>query len=452
MIQRPVGSTIFKMAVPMLAGTFAMNAYHLTNAWFVSRLGTEALAAISFTFPVVMFFMVVTRGLGTGAMTLIAHALGRQDRKSAATLTSHALLFALVFATVLSVVGFLTIRPVFTALGASGEVLAKTTAYMKIWYFGSIVMVAQMMTADIIIATGKTKVISGLMVGATLLNVFFDYGLIFGNLGMPKLGITGAAFATLISQGVTLCVALYILARRMKLIEAVDLRPGAILVSWGRILAFGAPGALGMVLTPVASAVITRMVALYGASAVAAIGVAGRIEMFAFMIPMTVGMSLIPFVAQNHGAERLDRIRQARRGAMTFALLYGLFIGAMFLVFAGEMASFFSTEPAVIRVLKTYIYITCAGYGMLEVHRYAGFCMTGTHHPLQASLLNIARIVALLIPLSLLGNHLFQLNGLFTGRLVTDLLAGGLGIFWSGRILKRAARRRPVSDPAPSLL
>ncbi|MBN8218203.1 MAG: MATE family efflux transporter [Spirochaetes bacterium] len=436
------------MAVPMLAGTFAMNAYHLTNAYFVSRLGTESLAAISFTFPVVMFFMVVARGLGTGAMTLIAHALGRQDRAGAAALTSHALLFSLAFSGVVSAVGLFTIGPVFTALGARGGVLAQTSAYMKVWYLGSVVMVVQMMTADIIIATGKTKAVSALMVGGTLVNVVFDYGLIFGNLGLPKWGIVGAAVATLLSQGATLCGALYLLRRRMNLIGAIDLRPASVLASWGKILSFGAPGALGMVLTPVASAVITGLVSGYGTAAVAAIGVAGRIEMFAFMIPMTVGMSLIPFVAQNHGAGQRDRILRARRGAMAFAVLYGLFIGALFILFAGPMAGVFSGDPAVVEVLRTYIYLTCAGYGMLEVHRYAGFCLTGTHHPFQASLLNILRILGLLLPLSLIGNQLFQIHGLFLGRLATDLLAGGIGIYWSGRILARSGL--PSASPAPS--
>jgi hypothetical protein len=84
----------------------------------------------------------------------------------------------------------------------------------------------------------------------------------------------------------------------------------------------------------------------------------------------------------------MDRIRAARKGTMLFAALYGIFIALLFVIFAGPMARLFSDEKAVIDVLKAYIYITCAGYGMLEVHRYSGFCMTGTHEPLRASFLN----------------------------------------------------------------
>lgn len=429
--------TITKMALPMLAGTFAMNMYNLTNAYFVSRLGTNALAAISFTFPVIMFLMFTTRGLSTGAMTLVAHAIGGKDITTASKITSHAILFAIGFAIILSIAGLLSIEFVFSKLGASGEVLEITTQYMRIWYLGAVIMVLQTITSDILIGTGNTKIISFLMVSGTLINGFLDIGLIFGNFGLPKMGIAGAAWATLISQAASLFGALYLLNHKMKLINFNKLELSAVFNSWIKILKFGVPGALGMVLTPISSAVITKLIAEYGDAAVAASGVATRIEMFAFMIPMTVGMSLIPFVAQNFGAGRLDRIRQARKGTMTFAFLYGVLISGVFLIIIDPMAKLFSTDQAVIDVLKSYIYITCAGYGLLEIHRYSGFCVTGIHEPMQATILNVIRIICLLLPLSILGEKLFHLHGIFWGRLATDLLAGTIGIHWSGKILAR---------------
>jgi Na+-driven multidrug efflux pump len=296
-------------------------------------------------------------------------------------------------------------------------------------------MVLQMVMADIIISTGNVKAVSFLMVSSTILNAFLDMGLIFGMFGMPKMGIAGAAMATILSQAVALMVALYILVNRLKLIDTSVLTLGPLFKSWGKILRFGIPGSMGMIMTPVSFAVITKLAAGYGTSAVAAMGVASRIEMFAFMIPMTVGIPLVPFVAQNYGARRMDRIRKARKGTMTFAVFYGIFIGLLLIVFAKPMARFFSTEMAVINILCSYIYITSMGYGMLEVHRYSGFTMTGTHKPSYASVLNIMRVVVLLIPLTIAGSVLFKLEGIFWGRLVTDILAGLIGIWWSGKIL-----------------
>lgn len=451
LVDESLFKTIVKMAAPMLAGTFALNTYHLTNAWFVSRLGTESLAAISFAFPVIMFVMFLTRGLGSGAMTLVAHAIGAGDHKKAAMLTTHTLCLSIFYAVIVTLVGLLTVKPVFAKLGATGDVLEITIAYMRIWYVGAAVMVLQIVASDIIISTGNTKTISLLMVGSTVLNVFFDIGFIFGRFGLPKMGIIGAALATILAQGATFAAALWILWRKLGLIEIYSLQIRRMLSSWGRILKFGIPGALGMILTPISSAVITRLVAGYGDAAVAASGVAGRIEMFAFMIPMTVGMSLIPLVAQNFGAGRMDRVRQARKGTMMFAAGYGVFIGLLFLLFAEPMARIFSAEAEVIGVLRTYIHITCMGYGMLEVYRYAGFTMTGVHQPFQATALNIVRVLILLIPLSIAGGALFQLPGIFLGRLVTDLSAGLVGIWWSSRILSIAARKTQSQGEAMSV-
>jgi putative MATE family efflux protein len=303
LINQSVSKTIIAMAIPMLAGTFALTMYQLANAWFVSRLGTEALAAISFTFPVVMFLMLVTRGLGSGAMTLVAHAIGEKDHRKAASLTTHALILSIFFAVLISVVGLFTIRLVFSGLGASGTILSMTSSYMTVFYLGAIIMVLHLVASDIIISTGNTKAVSVLMVGSLFLNIFLDMGLIFGRFGLPRMGIVGAALATLLSEAVAMVIGFFILVEKAKLITFDTLQPRLIMHSWGKILMFAIPGALGMILTPISSAVVTRLMAGYGSAAVAAMGVASRVEMFAFMIPATVGVPLIPFIAQNYGAK-----------------------------------------------------------------------------------------------------------------------------------------------------
>ncbi len=436
LVRESVPRTLIKMAVPMLAGTFAMNAYNLTDTWFVSRLGTTALAAMSFTFPVVMLLGFITRGVGTGAMTVVAHALGRKDHEAAATLTTHTLFLALILASVISIVGLLTMDSLFIHLGAESDVLPLIEQYMKIWYYGAVFMVILMMVGDIIIGAGNTKAASFLIVGGTVLNFILDPLLIFGLFGFPRMGISGAALATVLSHGLILIAAIYILHKRYHLISFAFFSRRHIFDSWRKILHIGIPSTLSSVLNPVSTAVIIRIMADFGPAAVAACGVASRIEMFAFMIPMTVGMSLVPFVAQNYGARRFDRIKDARKITMTFALIFGFVIAGVFFVTIRPLAELFSRDPEVIKVLIRYICITCFGYGLLEVHRYAGFCLTGIHKPVSAAILNVIRVIVLLIPLSFIGARIFGLTGVFVGRLVTDVLAGIIGIIWSARVLK----------------
>ncbi|MDD5746142.1 MAG: MATE family efflux transporter [Candidatus Omnitrophica bacterium] len=450
LVKKSVLKTLLHMAVPMLAGTFALNAYNLTDTWFVSRLGTDALAAMSFTFPVVMLLGFIMRGLGTGAMSIVAHALGGGRHKTAARITTHALFLSAGIAAVLTVIGMAAITPVFSRLGASGTILIMTRQYMQIWYIGLVIRVVQMMFGDIIIGTGNTKAASLLMVMGTVLNFILDPIMIFGLFGFPRMGIQGAALATVLSETGVMAGAVYVLHSRHGLISFLPHSRRQIFASWRRVLRLGIPTTLSAILTPLSAAVVIKIVAGFGPAAVAACGVAGRIEMFAFMVPMTVGMSLVPFVAQNYGAKRFDRIRTARKGAMTFALLFGVAIAGVFILIARPLGGLFSKDPAVVNVLVRYLHITCFGYGFLEVHRYAGFCLTGIHKPAASAVLNTIRVIILLIPLSLFGAKIFGLSGVFWGRLITDIGSGITGIFWTGRILKEYLIPLPATPEAAS--
>ncbi|MDD5568267.1 MAG: MATE family efflux transporter, partial [Candidatus Omnitrophica bacterium] len=351
LVKDSVFKTMLRMAVPMLAGTFALNAYNLTDTWFVSRLGTNALAAMSFTFPVVMLLGFIMRGVGTGAMTVVAHALGRNKQQTAARITTHAVFLSSSLSLLLTVAGLLTINPLFMRLGATGEVLSLTRQYMVIWYFGLVIWVLQMMLNDIIIGTGNTKAVSSLMVAGTLLNFILDPVMIFGLLGCPKMGIRGAALATVLSQALVLAAAFYFIHKKYNLIIFVSHSRLRIISSWRRVLRIGIPATLSSVLTPLSAAVVIKIISGFGQAAVAAIGVASRIEMFAFMVPMTVGMSLVPFVAQNYGAGRFDRIRSAQKGTMLFALAFGFIIAGVFLCIARPLGRLFSSDSEVITLL-----------------------------------------------------------------------------------------------------
>ena len=214
LVKDSVLKTMIRMAVPMLAGTFALNAYNLTDTWFVSRLGTDNLAAMSFTFPVVMLLGFVLRGISTGSMALVAHALGGKRQKIAARLTTHAIFLTSGISIIIMIAGFLTVNLLFTSLGASGDVLVLTRQYMYIWYAGIVFLAAQVVLGDVIIGTGNTLQSSLLMVSGTLANVVLDYIMIFGHLGFPAMGIKGAALATISAQTLVLFAATMVTGAR----------------------------------------------------------------------------------------------------------------------------------------------------------------------------------------------------------------------------------------------
>lgn len=436
LVRGSVKRTLFRMAFPMLAGTFSMSAYNLTDTWFVSRLGLLPLAAMGFTFPVVMLLTCVAGGIGTGVTTLVSHAIGRRDHAAAARIATHGILLTLLVTLVLLIAGYLSITPVFTKLGADAQTLPLIAQFMRIWYLGALFMALPMMGNGILISAGDSRGASHFMILGTALNAILNPIMIFGWLGFPALGIRGSALATVVAQAVSTTWLFILLFRKHRLLSFAGWKFSGYLASCGRILTFAIPSILSMVLMPISAGVITKLVAGFGSEAVAAGGAASRIEMFAFVIPMALGMSLTPFVSQNFGANRLDRIREAMTVSFRFAFCYGAAVAVVFFACAPWLAAIFSKDARVVSVLVDYIRIISFGYGMMEVHRYCGFFLTGMHRPAAATLLNATRVLVFLIPLSCLGAHLFGLRGVFAGRLVTDLVVGGVGAAWVRRLMK----------------
>ncbi len=445
LVDKGVRRTLFSMAFPMLAGTFAMNAYNLTDTWFVSRLGTLPLAAMGFTFPVVALLTCVAGGIGSGITTLTSHALGRHDHPDASRLVCHGLLLTMSVTAVMSVGGYLLVTPIFTRLGADSQTLPLISQYMRTWYLGAVFMTLPMMGNGILISCGDSKSAARFMMLGTGLNVILDPIMIFGYFGCPAMGIRGAALATVLAQAVSTAWLMYLLSCKHRLLSMRSMNLRHYPASLRRIAGFAVPGILTMILMPISATVITRIISQFGYQAVAAVGAAGRIEMFAFMVPMALGMSLTPFVSQNFGAGRLDRVQQAHKTAIQFALRYGGLTAIVFFVCAPWMAAAFTKDPNVSAVLISYIRIISFGYGMMETNRYCGFFLTGLHRPASTTLLHAVRVLVLLIPLSYLGARWIGITGVFWGRLFTDILAGTIGLIWVWRILHFIPRQDNVT-------
>ena len=440
LIQHDVKKTLFRMAFPMLAGTVAMNAYNLVDTWFVSKLGTIPLAAMGFTFPVVMLFTFIAGGVGTGVTTLTSHAIGRADKTTAARIVTHGVILIVLISALLSVAGYLNIDPIFTRLGADDRTLPFVKGYMRTWYAGAVFMAFPMMGNGILIALGDSKSASSFMVTGALVNCVLDPILIFGLLGFPALGIFGAALATVIAQAVSSIWLFFLLTIKHRHLHLRHPEFISFVSSCRRIMGFAIPGSISMVLMPISSAVITALISRHGNEAVAAAAAAGRVEMFAFVIPMALGISLVPFVSQNFGAGRFDRIHEAKVYATRFAFFYGIFIACVFYVTAPLLAGIFTTDDTVTKIFILYIHTIAFGYGMMEIHRYCGFFLTGIHRPASATILNAVRVLVLLIPLSFLGNSYWGIQGIFSGRLATDLTAGAIAIIWVSIVLNSRKR------------
>jgi len=360
--QGPVGKVIFRMTLPMIIAFGGMLIFNLTDTFFVGRLGRDQLAALTFTFPVVMFIASIALGVGTGAAAVISRAIGEGKRQEVKRLTTDSLILALLLCSIAVTIGLFTIEPLFKVLGASDEILIYIKQYMRIWYPGVLFVMIPMVGNNAIRATGDTRTPSIIMLIAACVNLVLDPLLIFGIGPFPRLGITGAAIATLIARAVTMFAAIYILAYREKMLifEKPEWKP--LLFSFKQILSIGIPAAFSRILLPVGSGVITKLISTYGVAAIAAFGIGIKIEFFALAPAVALSSVIGPFVGQNSGAGEYDRVNKGIRGSIRFAFIYGLIAWGFLSVLAPYIISFINNDTEVIRIGTLFLKITPAGF------------------------------------------------------------------------------------------
>lgn len=420
------------MAAPMVAGTFAMTAFNLADTWFVSRLGTRALAAMGFTFPVVMVLGCTGMALGTGATAIVSQALGERDHVRASRVSTDCLVLAFLVIGGLGLLGYSVMDPLFRAMKASPDVLPLIRSYMSIWFLAAGPCLLAMPANSILRAAGDTRFPSLVMVSAALLNCLLDPLLIFGWGPVPAMGIRGAAIATALSRLMALGLVLIALRKRYGLIAAPTLAPRVLYGSWRQVLHIAGPALVSFLLHPLSMFVVTRVVAGYGKAAVAALGAGGRIEMFAYLIPMALGISLVPLVGQNYGAARYDRVAECRLCSERFAMAWGATIVLIFVLGAPWLARIFARDEATERFLTLYLRIMPFGYGMREVLRYVTLILNGISRPLASLRLNALFLLGLSVPLAVLGSKLWAVAGVFVGLMAASNVAGAVAL-WYGR-------------------
>jgi putative MATE family efflux protein len=425
----PVGKTIVRLTLPMILGLIGMVTFNLVDTFFVGHLGTEELAALGFTFPAVLIINSLALGLGTGAGAVISRAIGEGDHHRVRRLTTDSLVLSLLVVMIFVVAGLLTIRPVFRLIGASGEVLDLVAEYMSIWYLGVGFVVIPMVGNNAIRATGDTKTPSIVMLVAVAANGSLDPLLIFGVGPFPRLEIAGAALATVLARATTFVVALWVLGARDKMLSARRPSFAEVSDSWKRILYIGVPTAATRVILPVAVGIVTRFVASYGVGAVAAFGVATRIEFFAMTIVRALSAVLMPFIGQNWGAGKMERVYAGMRFSEKVSLGWGILALGILAGAARPIASIFNDDPEVIRITVLYLRIVPLGYGLYGVGLLAAAGLNVLNRPIHAASLAAFHMLVLHAPLAYIGSSLYGLRGLF-GGLAVSFLVSGLVAHW----------------------
>ena len=444
--QGPVGRHLVNMTVPVLFGITTLMAQSFIDTYFLGMVGDRALAAYSFGFPILMIVTSVAIGLGAGTSSVVARALGAGDHERARRLSTDSLLLSFLITAALSLVGILTIEPLFRLLGAPDDMIPMIRTFMTILYCGVPFLVIGMVGTSSMRATGDTVLPSKLMVAAAILNVGLDPIFIFGLGPIPALGLNGAAIAALIARGLMFAGTIYFLAYRLDMISFRTAAPGDMRRSWRDILHVGLPAAGTNAIVPIGMALITAMIARFGPEAVAGFGVASRVESMVLVIYYAMSSIIGPFVGQNLAAGKEGRIQHALRLCASFCLVSGLVIAATLALLSGVVPDLFSDNPAVTDVTRLFMWIAPISYGAYGIVMVVNAAFNGLGNPMPGVVISVTRILALYVPLAFIGKELFGIPGIFGAYAAANILSGLLGYFWAKRNAHRLCELRAAAS------
>ena len=365
----PVGRLLWSMSLPMMASMLVTAMYNVVDSMFVSRISENALTALSMAFPVQNLMIGVSVGLGVGLNAILSRALGAKDEKSVKTAAGNGIFLSVVFAAVFMVLGATCMRMYFEAQTDIAEIVESGVTYTTIVVVGCFGMFMQILFERFLQSTGRTMLTMTSQITGAIINIILDPILIFGLLGFPKMGVAGAALATILGQWIGACVGLYLCIKKNPEISMSmkGFRPHGAMI--GRILAVGVPSMIMQSIGSVMTFLMNQILIAFSATAVAVFGVYFKLQSFIFMPIFGMNNGTVPIVAYNYGARKPDRMMQAIRYSITAAVSIMIVGLAIFHLATEQLLGIFGASEEMLRIGVPALRIISLSFPV------AGFCI-----------------------------------------------------------------------------
>lgn len=439
---------VMRLSGFMILGFLAMTVTQFVEAVYLGIVGTDALAAVTFTLPVAMALGAATRGIGIGAGAVLARAMGSGERRRAAFFATHGLMLVLAFNLACAALLIVFAQPLFQLLGARGEVLDLAVAYIAVWALGFPLFGLSMVGAGLMRSIGDPVFPGYVLTAGSVLQVAIGPFLIFGWAGLPALGVEGAAWSFVIARSLSFLLSAYWFCIRERMIRVPFRRASSgqestqpFAASCRAILHVGIPAMATNLIEPLSTAIATRLLASFGTAVVAGFGVAARIDAVAFMVVIGISSSAAPLVGQNWGAERFDRVDAALALCYRYCLVWGA-IAATILWLGGRwFVSLINSEPEVVAAATAYLYVIPITIGFAGMVNVANGAFNALSKPMPPLVLSLLRLAIFYVPLALVARHWLGYIGIFAATACANVALGIWGRAWNRRTIVQERNR-----------
>lgn len=419
------GRNIFRFALPMLVGHMFQQLYTFVDQIIVGKfLGKEALASVGASFPVIFTLIALIIGIATGGTIVISQYFGAKNFTKVKRAIDTIFIAMAIFSVILTVVGISFAEPIFRLMKLPEELMPTATTYFTIYTSGLVVFFGYNVVAAVLRGLGDSMTPLYFLILSTILNIALDL-LFIVKLGW---GIEGAAFATIIAQGVGFIVAIFYLNRNHELIK-FNLKEFAF--DWEifkQSLKIGLPTGLQHTFVALGMMALMGIVNGYGTDVVAGYTAAGRLDSLAVIPSMVFSQALATFVGQNIGAGKIDRVKRGLQRTLLMSSATAVVITLLIILFKTPLMSLFTYDQAVIGIGGDYLTIVTSFYLVFTWMFIYGGVMRGAGDTLVPMFITLISLWIIRIPAAV---FLSQESTSFLGLTIPGAGLGEAGIWWS---------------------
>lgn len=434
LLNGPVGKNLFYLSLPVIVINLLQTAYNLADTFWLGQYSGDALAAITFAFPLVFFLISLGMGLAVAGSVLVAQFEGSGNKKRRNYAASQTIGFSALAAVVLGLFGYFFIGDIVGLLGATGNVATSAAGYLRVISIGLFSMFGFLVFQSLMRGFGDTVTPMLLMLGTVILNIIIDPIFIFGWWMIPELGVEGAALATILSRTLSLMVGVWILftGRRGLEISLSEMKPD--LPFFKKMMGIGVPASVEGAGRSVSVNAVTAVVGwTFADPIVAGFGIGVRIFSMIFLPAAAVGRGVESMTGQNLGAGRFERAGETAREGAKYSFLILTVLGIITFVFARPIAAIFTTQAQIAQTGAEFLRYVAFSFGFIGVLRSYNGSFRGAGKTVTAAIISIATLGLIRLPIAYIGSINLGTKGVWIAFFISNVLGALIAYTWYQR-------------------
>ena len=434
--------SLWTLSLPIMAGMGIQTLYSIVDMVFIGMLSGDAIAAVAFNFPIFFFVMGISFGLGSGVTASIARFIGSDDKVNADNAAEHAIVMAFVISALLTSLGLLYGKQILVKIGCTPEVLPQAWEYLKVSGYGLSFGVFSGFFRSILAGEGDMKfpmILAGI---GTVLNIILDPIFIF----TLNFGVSGAAWATTISQMIIFVIFIFMLFVKEHAYVKFQLRDFSpskyILID---IIKVGLPASISMIVMSVGQLIFNLMLATFSTDAVAAYQVGGRIDMVVFLPIFGIASALTTMVGMYFGANEIDKIRYITKYGISRAFIITSIGSILLYVFSPVIISGFTDEIVIKNIAVDYLRVISLLFPFISIGLTIGRILQGLGLGMPSLIITTIRVIGVAGPLAYYFIYMLgkPIEWMWYAMFISGIMATMISIFW----LKFAFRKFLIVRP-----